>query len=97
MDPIPSYDITKSIYENKQLLILEVSEFKDVSIICKQEYIGVLRIGGIYIRKNASLTLIQDSLSMRSPLDLATKKKRDDLIKSINDLLSSKLEDNWKL
>ncbi len=97
LDPVPAYNITKSIYENKQLLILEVSEFGDVPIICKQEYIGVLKVGGIYIRKNASSTLIQDALSMRYLLDLAIKKKKEDLVKSINDLLSSKLEDNWKL
>ena len=97
LDPVPSYNITKSIYEDKQLLILEVSEFKDVPIICKQEYIGVLRVGGIYIRKNASSTLIQDALSMRYLIDLAVKKKKDDLVKSINELLSDKLEDNWKL
>jgi predicted HTH transcriptional regulator len=98
LDPLPRYTIKTVEYENKQLLILEIEEFESVPTICTKDYPDVLRAGGVYHRQHASSMLIQDANSMRNLIALAVKKKKEELLSSIEDILEDKdniEEGNW--
>ena len=90
LDPLPGYNIKTVTYQNKQLLIFEVQEFKTVPIICKRDYPDVLRAGGVYHRRNASSMIIQDAHSMRDLIELTVKKKKEELLASIEEILDDK-------
>ena len=97
LDPLPSYTIREVEYQEKRLLIFEIEEFREVPIICKHEYPHVLRAGGVYIRHKASSTIIQRSNQMRIIIDLALRKKKQELLSSIEDILGHGTYDDWKL
>ena len=87
LDPLPKYNMKTVDYEGKKLLIFEVDEFLTVPTICKRDYPDVLRAGGVYHRQHASSMIIQDANSMHELLELAVKKKKEDLLNSIEDIL----------
>jgi predicted HTH transcriptional regulator len=97
LDPIPRYNAFDIAYQNKKLLIFEIEEFLTVPIICKMDKKNVLRAGGMYIRHNASSVIIQSAEAMRDLIELAVKKKKHELLDSIENILESKSTDDWKL
>lgn len=97
IDPLPQYRVITVPFQNVQLLICEVDEFSDVPCIARAEYEGLLRVGGVYIRSNASSMLIQRASQMRRLIELALRKKKQELLDSIEHILNHEPEDNWKL
>ena len=99
IDPLPQYHVMNVEYRGVQLLIIEVDEFAEIPCICKHEYEGVLRAGGVYIRHNASSMLVQRASQMRVLIDLAVTKKKDELLTSIEEILDHKPDGdaNWGL
>lgn len=87
LDPLPTYSIKTVTYQDKQLLIFEVEEFGTVPTLCTRDYPDVLRAGGVYHRKHASSMLIQDAESMRALIDRAVRKRRTELLESIEQIL----------
>jgi predicted HTH transcriptional regulator len=90
LDPLPRYSLTTIEYVSKKLLIFEIEEFESVPTICKRDYPDVLRAGGVYRRQNASSMIIQDAHSMRELIELAVKKKKEELLSSIEEILDDK-------
>ncbi len=98
LDPIPKYQVVTVKYGDKQLLIIEVEEFDDIPIITKIDEAKVFRAGGVYVRQNASSTIIHDARAMRRLVNLAVKKQKTELLESIENILDTGEEqDDWKL
>lgn len=89
LDPLPQYNIISVEYQTKKLLIFEVEEFESVPTICIRDYPDVLRAGGVYHRKHASSMLIQDAHSMRELIERAIKKRKVELLDSIEHILET--------
>ncbi len=97
IDPAPQYHVMTAVCQGVNLLIIEVAEFSEIPCICKHEYEGVLRAGGVYIRHNASSMLVQRASQMRVLIDLAVKKKKAELLTSIEEILDHTPDDDWGL
>ena len=96
-DPKVSCEISKPVLDDKSLVIFDVREFEDTPVICtdtiksSDQSRSILRKGAIYIRTSAATTEeIPSAQEMRELLGRAMLKKGDELLGSIQRLLSGK-------
>lgn len=95
-DPLHSVSVHKVEMDKKKFVIIEVPEFSSEPIICKkdfQKHTGeiILQKGAIYYRNaSAESTVINSHEDMRELLSRALKNRSDELLKSIEILLSGK-------
>ncbi len=93
-DPEHCCVVSKNEIDGKLHVTIEVPEFVSEPIICKKDLQTndghtILQRGAIYMRKeSAESTIINSSTQMRELLTRALKHRSDDLLKSINILLS---------
>ena len=76
-EPSPSFEVEEALYEENRYIVIEVSEFIDIPVICKKSYGDVLDEGACYVRprRKPETTRIRTQEDMRDLLDLATEKK----------------------
>lgn len=76
VDPNVSLDLKVIEYEMKQFVVLIVHEFEDLPILCKKNYLDVLRAGACYVRtrRKPETVEIPSQVDMRDLLDLAVEK-----------------------
>lgn len=76
-DPSISFDLELKTYLGKKFVIISVSEFSDLPIICKKDYPDILRKGACYVRprRKPETAEIPSQEDMRDLLDLATEKR----------------------
>src|SRR2546422_2058781 len=96
-DPKVSCEISKTVLDGKILVIFEVREFEDTPVICtdtiksSDQSRSILRKGAIYMRTSAATTEeIPSAQEMRELLGRAMLKKGDELLGSIQRLLTGK-------
>lgn len=95
-DPTFSCFVHKHIIDDKYIVLIDVPEFDEEPIICKK--VGnsssnkqILKNGGIYIRTDKGTSeLIPSSEEMRKLLGRSLIKKRDSLLKNIDQLFKGK-------
>jgi hypothetical protein len=95
-DPIFCCSVHKHIIDEKYIVLIDVPEFDEEPIICKR--VGnssnnsvILRVGGVYVRTDKGTSvLIPSSEEMRKLLGRSLIKKRDSLLKNIDQLLKGK-------
>ena len=75
-DPNVSFDLEIKLHESKQYVVLEISEFEDIPVLCKRSYQSILRNGACYVRtrRKPETSEIPAQAEMRDLLDLATEK-----------------------
>lgn len=75
----PPLDFTLEQFDNngRPIVCVTVGEFRDVPIICKKSYPGVLRDGAIYVRSRHKVESAElpSQTEMRDLIDLATEKR----------------------
>jgi predicted HTH transcriptional regulator len=75
-DPFVTIKIQPTQYNGKFIIVIGVSEFVEIPVICKKEYPGILEPGRIYVRpyrkpeSSANIT----SSELREIIELASKK-----------------------
>lgn len=75
-DPGVSFELEVKEHLDNSYVVIEVSEFEDVPVLCKRSYQGILRDGACYVRtrRKPETTEIPSQAEMRDLLDLATDK-----------------------
>ena len=75
-DPAVRFEREVKEYEGNHYVVLEVSEFSDVPVLCKRAFDNVLRDGACYVRtrRKPETTEIPTQTGMRDLLDLAIEK-----------------------
>src|ERR1700730_10177209 len=95
--PKTKCSVSKHEIDGKKVIVLDVAEFEDTPIICQRAYkrndgTVVLREGALYVRTEAAATEeIKSPEEMRSLLNRAVARKRDELLESIGRVLSGKV------
>lgn len=97
-DPKFSCQVYKNIIEGKNIVVIDVPEFQEVPVICKQDAHSsidkskqILKRGQIYIRTEKGATeAIPSSQEMRELLGRAIIKKGDELLHNIERLIKGK-------
>ena len=76
-EPSPSFEVEEALYEENRYIVIEVSEFIDIPVICKKSYGDVLDEGACYVRprRKPETTRIRTQEDMRDLLEMATEKK----------------------
>jgi len=93
-DPVHTCTVHKVKYREKHFVVIEIPEFQSEPIICKKDLQtndgkNVLQRGAIYLRKeSAESATIQSQEEMRELLTRALKSKSDEILKSIQTILS---------
>lgn len=97
-DPPITFDAVERSFEGKSFVVIQVSEFDDVPILCKKPYnhsttrpggrsetVKVLRDGACYVRsrRKPETTDIPSQAEMRELLDLATAKSLQRLVSQL--------------
>ena len=94
-EPAPKYDVLKRQYQEKSLVIIQVSEFDSAPIICKKDAQKpyekkdfIFKKGQILVRTDdAKSKPIQSAEEMHKLLGLAITKKGDELLQSIQRII----------
>ena len=75
-DPSVSFELEPKEYNGKQYILIKVTEFEDIPILCKRAYDDVLRDGACYVRthRKPETSELPTQTEMRDLLDLATEK-----------------------
>lgn len=93
-DPRFTVSVTKQVVEQKNIVVIEIPEYKEIPIICKKQYPQILKKGEIYIRTGEPCSkTIQTSEDMRNFLGRAITKKSDQLLKNIKNIITGKPKD----
>ncbi len=102
-DPVFNCSVIKQKIGDKKVIIIDIPEFREVPIFCKKQFhspngnILILKQGGLYIRTDAcESTIISTADQMRSLMSRSLLKKKDDLIGTIDKLISGKVSENIK-
>lgn len=76
-DPNIIFEIIPVNHEGKDFVVIEVSEFADIPVLCSRDYQNILRRGACYVRprRKPETSEIATQEDMRDLLDLATKKR----------------------
>jgi schlafen family protein len=90
--------IFKREIDGKRVVVFDVAEFDETPTICTNTILSsdgakrtILREGAVYVRTGAATTEeISTADDMRSLISRAVKRKSDDLLRSIRDLLTGK-------
>jgi len=85
-EPNIIFDYEVFEYESKNFIILNVSDFDEVPILCKKDYPEVLRSGACYVRtrRKPETSEIPTYIDMRDLIDLAVDKSIRKFIKRAN-------------
>ncbi len=85
-DPSVSFAAEHIAYKEKTFVIITVSEFEDVPVICKKDYADILRKGACYVRprRKPETSEIPTQEDMRDLLDLAVQKRLRSFISLAN-------------
>src|ERR1700730_7077517 len=94
-DPQASCEVQKLILEGRKLVVISMTEFKDIPIICKKAANSnqnpsktILKLGGLYIRtEKATSEVVTSSEEMRDLINRALLKRGDQLLNTIQALL----------
>lgn len=95
-DPIFTCTIVKREIDGKKVVIIDVPEFSEVPIVCKQSAnsssnIEILKKGAVYIRtKSCSSEPVSTADEMRSILATGLTRKSDELLGLIQKLITGK-------
>ena len=75
-DPNVNFDIEVREYNGNRYVVLQVEEFSDIPVLCKQAYDDVLRDGACYVRtrRKPETSEIPTQADMRDLLGLAIEK-----------------------
>ena len=70
------FDLETLKYDGKAFVVIQVSEFDDIPILCKKDYTDVLREGACYVRtrRKPETAEVPTQSEMRDLLELATIK-----------------------
>jgi predicted HTH transcriptional regulator len=76
-DPSIEFELTVRPLNDKKFVLLEVSEFEDIPVICKRDFDQILRRGALYVRsrRKPETTESLSQAEMRDLLDIATEKR----------------------
>lgn len=93
-DPRASCEIQKLTFDGRKLVVIDVSEFSDVPIICKKDTNSskessrlILKSGALYIRTDKATSVQVPSVEeMRELLNRAMLKRSDQLLETIEGL-----------
>jgi hypothetical protein len=102
-DPLASCEVQKLTLDGLKHIVISVSEFKDVPIICKKDANSskdpsklILKAGGLYIRtEKATSVLVPSSEEMRGLMNRALLKRGDQLLGTIEMLLRGKPKNSF--
>ncbi len=93
-DPPVIFDVDVRSYKNMAFVLVEVTEFEDVPIICRRNYPRsvrhgekrILRKGGLYVRprRKPETSEVEDQADLRDLLDLATEKRLQRLLGTVS-------------
>ncbi len=85
-EPNIIFDYEVFEYESNNFIILNVSDFDEVPILCKKDYPEVLRSGACYVRtrRKPETSEIPTYIDMRDLIDLAVEKSMRKFIKRAN-------------
>lgn len=92
-DPRVSIEVKPASYQGKTFVFIFVKEFEEIPIICRKDAVDVLKAGETYIRTDSATSVPISSLGdrrveeMRKLLDLALRKKRDNLLETIRGMV----------
>lgn len=95
-DPAHTCSVVKAEIEGKKTVVIDVSEFSEVPIICKisansRQNVEVLKKGAVYIRtSDCTSEPINRADEMRSILAIGLTKKSDELLGVIQKLITGK-------
>lgn len=95
-DPVFTCSIVKRVIDDKKVIVIDVPEFIEAPIVCKSSAFSsqnkeILRKGTIYIRTaKCTSEAISSVEEMRSILGRSITKKSDELLQSIQRLMSGK-------
>jgi len=95
-DPPLACGVYKFTFDGRRCAVIEVPEFSEVPIICKADANSaieprrlILKRGGMYVRTDRpSSELVSSVEEMRDLVGRASRKKREELLRSIRDLLA---------
>jgi predicted HTH transcriptional regulator len=75
-DPFVSFDLEVREYDAKQFIVLQVREFDEIPVVCRRDYLDILRPGACYVRsrRKPETSEIPSQTEMRELLALATTK-----------------------
>ena len=94
-DPISFCEVQKFVIDNRHVVVIGVSEFNDVPVICKRDANSsknqsklILRAGGLYVRSHkATSGLVSSADEMRDLINRALFKRGEQLLKPIETLI----------
>lgn len=96
-EPKVNYEAQKATADGKDIVVIRVSEFEEVPVICTETLYGkdptkpILRRGALYIRTTAAQTEeICTGEEMRELLSRAMLKRGDELLRSIEQVIKGK-------
>lgn len=95
-DPYLACTVYKFTIDNKHTVVIEVPEFSEVPILCRADANSanaprrtILKRGGLYVRtERPSSELVSSADEMRDVIGRASRKKREDLIRTIEALMT---------
>jgi len=75
-DPYVEFDIKIEPYNGKKFVLINVSEFDELPVICKKECSGILRRGALYVRSRRKPETVEvpTEVEMREIINLAIDK-----------------------
>lgn len=75
-DPYVTFDLEQVVHERKNFIVINVSEFEEVPILCKRSYQDTLKDGACYVRSRRKPETVEVSshTDMRELLELAINK-----------------------
>ena len=100
-DPTINISVRRHIYNNKKILFVFIKEFSDLPIVCKRDYFSngdrILQSGQLYIRTDSAKSVpitspdLDNVEEMRRLVGLAVTKKGDEILTSIEKIISSNM------
>ena len=84
-EPPVSFDVVKTDFEKKRFVLIKVSEFAEVPIICKKSDGNILHCGQVYVRskgKPESIPIPSDA-EMREIIEIAVDKGVRNFVKRL--------------
>lgn len=103
-DPVFNCSVIKREINGKKVVVIDVPEFKETPIFCKKaahsskdQNKEILKKGGLYIRTDAcESALLGSADQMRSLMRRSFLKQKDELVATIDNLISGKVAKNEK-
>lgn len=97
--PVPDFDLERCEIDNRWFVAIVVKEFRVIPTVCSRDaqiavpgppakQKNVLRAGAVYVRTDGAQTIeINSEQLMRDLIELATRRRGEDLLRQIADLL----------